>query len=72
VATASLRTALRAGKCQRIGFEDLICIEDHEFLQSVAAGRQHTSRFTEALQYVSVQDAVMRSWESGVGKTSSH
>jgi hypothetical protein len=46
-------------------FEDLICIEDHEFLQAVAAGRQYTPGFTEALAYVSVQDAVFRSWESG-------
>ena len=30
------------GSANSIGFEDLICIEDHEFLQSVAAGRQHT------------------------------
>ena len=53
------------GSANSIGFEDLICIEDHEFLQSVAAGRQHTPGFTEALAYVSVQDAVMRSWNSG-------
>src|SRR5258707_11037703 len=53
------------GSANSIGFEDLICIEDHEFLQSVAAGRQHTPGFTEALAYVSVQDAVLRSWKSG-------
>jgi predicted dehydrogenase len=53
------------GSANSIGFEDLICIEDHEFLQSVAAGRQHTPGFTEAVAYVSVQDAVLRSWESG-------
>ena len=53
------------GSANGIGFEDLICIEDHEFLQSLAAGRQHTPGFTDALRYVSVQDAVLRSWESG-------
>lgn len=41
-----------------------MCIED-EFLQSVAAGRQHVPGFTEALQFVSVQQAVLDSWEDG-------
>ena len=53
------------GSANGIGFEDLICIEDHEFLQSVALGRTHAPGFTEALQYVSVQDAALRSWKSG-------
>ena len=53
------------GAANGIGFEDLICIEDHEFLQSVAAGRPHTPSFADALRYVSVQDAVLRSWDSG-------
>jgi predicted dehydrogenase len=53
------------GSANAIGFEDLICIEDHEFLRSVAAGRPHTPGFTDALRFVSVQDAVLRSWESG-------
>jgi predicted dehydrogenase len=53
------------GSANGIGFEDLICIEDHEYLQSVAAGRQHVPGFTEALQFVSVQQAVLNSWESG-------
>ncbi|HEY7626843.1 MAG TPA: Gfo/Idh/MocA family oxidoreductase, partial [Ilumatobacteraceae bacterium] len=57
------------GSANGIGFEDLICIEDHEFLQSLANDRQHTPGFTEALQYVSVQDAVLRSWESGQWET---
>jgi predicted dehydrogenase len=52
------------GSANGIGFEDLVCIEDHEFLQSVAAGRPHTPGFTEALRYVEVQDAVLRSWKS--------
>jgi len=53
------------GSANGIGFEDLICIEDHEFLESVAAGRRHTPGFVDALRFVSVQDAVLRSWESG-------
>jgi predicted dehydrogenase len=53
------------GSGNSIGFEDLICIEDHEFLQSVANGRQFTPGFSDALAYVSVQAAVLRSWESG-------
>jgi predicted dehydrogenase len=53
------------GSANGIGFEDLVCIEDHEFLQSVAAGREHVPGFTEALAWVSVQDAVLRSWDSG-------
>ena len=53
------------GSANGIGFEDLICIEDHEFLQSVAARRPHTPGFSDALKFVSVQDAVLRSWESG-------
>jgi len=53
------------GSANGIGFEDLICIEDHEFLESVAAGRPHSPGFDDALRFVSVQDAVLRSWDSG-------
>jgi predicted dehydrogenase len=53
------------GSANGIGFEDLVCIEDHEFLESVAADRPHVPGFAEAVQYVSVQDALLRSWASG-------
>ena len=53
------------GSANGIGFEDLVCIEDHEYLESVAAGRVHHPGFAEALEFVSVQDAVLRSWQSG-------
>jgi predicted dehydrogenase len=53
------------GSANGIGFEDLVCIEDHEFLVSVAAGRRHSPGFDEALAFVAVQDAIMRSWHSG-------
>ena len=49
------------GSANSIGFEVLICIGVHRvFLQSVATGRRHTPDFSDALAYVSVQDAVLR------------
>ena len=53
------------GSANSIGFEDLVVIEDHEFLQSVALGRPHSPGFEQALAFVSVQDAVLRSAASG-------
>jgi predicted dehydrogenase len=53
------------GSANGIGFEDLVCIEDHEFLQSVAAGRPHTPGFSDAMRFVSVQRAVLDSWADG-------
>jgi predicted dehydrogenase len=53
------------GSANGIGFEDLVCIEDHEFLQSVARRRVYHPGFAEALQFVAVQSAVLRSWDSG-------
>jgi predicted dehydrogenase len=57
------------GAANGIGFEELIAIEDHAFLTSVTAGVQHAPGFAEALDFVSVQDAVLRSaaserWET--------
>jgi predicted dehydrogenase len=48
-----------------IGFEDLIAIEDYEFLQSVARGEPHEPGLEDALGVVAVQDALVRSWTSG-------
>jgi predicted dehydrogenase len=53
------------GDGNSIGFEDLVTIEDHEYLSAVAAGRKHVAGFDEAVEYVSVQAALIRSWESG-------
>ena len=53
------------GNANPIGFEDLVAIEDFEFLQAVARGEQHEPGFDEALAVVSVQDALVRSWDSG-------
>jgi predicted dehydrogenase len=52
------------GDANAIGYEDLKVIEDFEFLSSVAAGSQHNPGFSEAIDYVSVQDALLRSWKS--------
>jgi predicted dehydrogenase len=48
-----------------IGFEDLIAIEDFEFLEAVARGDRHEPGFEEALRVVEVQEALVRSWSSG-------
>ncbi len=52
------------GDANAIGFEDLKVIEDYEFLSSVAAQRQHKPGFAEAVDYVSVQQAMLDSWAS--------
>lgn len=53
------------GHANGIGFEDLIAIEDHEFLSSIAADRAHRPGVREALAFVEVQDALLRSHTSG-------
>ena len=52
------------GDANPIGYEDLKTIEDYEYLSSVAAGRQHNPGFAEAVNYVSVQQALLDSWKS--------
>ena len=54
-----------AGTGNGIAYEDLVTIEDHEFLSAVAAGRPFTPGFSEAVDYVSVQAALLASNESG-------
>jgi predicted dehydrogenase len=53
------------GSANGIGFEDLVVIEDYEFCRSIAAGRRHEPGFAEAVEWVSVQAALLRSAESG-------
>jgi predicted dehydrogenase len=53
------------GDANSIGFEDLVTIEDFAYLTSVAAGTPHRPGFEEAVDYVSVQDAWLRSCASG-------
>jgi predicted dehydrogenase len=53
------------GSANGIGFEDLVVIEDLEFLHSVAERRRHEPSFDDALAFVNVQAALLRSAESG-------
>jgi predicted dehydrogenase len=53
------------GSANGIGYEDLVAIEDYEFCRSVAAGRPHTPSFEDALRWVQVQAALLRSARSG-------
>jgi predicted dehydrogenase len=53
------------GSANGIGFEDLVVIEDYEYCRSVAAGREHEPGFADAVEWVSVQAALLRSAESG-------
>jgi predicted dehydrogenase len=48
-----------------IGYEDLIAIEDLEFLDAVARGNPYEPGFEDALACVQVQAALVRSWETG-------
>ena len=52
------------GRANGIGFEDIVTIEDHHFLTAVADGRPFEPGFAQAVEYVSVQDAMLRSWRS--------
>jgi predicted dehydrogenase len=53
------------GSANGIGFEDLVVIEDYEFCRSVAEGREHRPGFGDALEWVGVQAALLRSAETG-------
>lgn len=53
------------GDANAIGYEDLKVIEDLNYLEAVANNQQHQPGFAEALAYVSVQSALIQSWESG-------
>jgi predicted dehydrogenase len=57
------------GSGNGIGFEDLIAIEDYEFLDAVARGEPYEPSFEAALDYVAVQAALVRSWESSSWET---
>lgn len=48
-----------------LGYEDLKLLEAVAFLTSVAAGRQHSPSFEDALSNASVAAAMARSWQSG-------
>ena len=52
------------GPAVGLGYDDLKVIEAHEFLRSIATGKQGEPGFAEALAVAQVQRAVKRSWES--------
>lgn len=53
------------GSANGIGYEDLVTIEDAEFCAAVAEQRPFSPGFDEALAWVSVQAALLRSARSG-------
>jgi predicted dehydrogenase len=53
------------GNANAIGFEDLVVIEDYEFCRAVAEGRPFSPGFSDAVDVVSVQAALLRSVASG-------
>ena len=53
------------GDANSLGFEDMVAIEDHEFLTAVAEGRPHSAGMEQALATVSVQAALLRSNRTG-------
>jgi predicted dehydrogenase len=53
------------GSANGIGFEDLVAIEDYEFCRAIAEGRPFAPGFTEAVEWVSVQAALLRSAQTG-------
>lgn len=52
------------GQANSIGLEDLIAIEDYSFLESLATGKSFSPSFKEAVDVVSVQQALIDSWSS--------
>ena len=53
------------GDANSIGFEDMVAVQDHQFLTAVAEGRPHGAGMEQALACVSVQAAMLKSWETG-------
>ena len=56
--------AFAPGQANAIGLEDLMAIEDYSFLEALATGGDFTPSFREAVNVVSVQQALINSWES--------
>ncbi len=61
--------AFAPGDANGIGFEDVIAIEDHEFCTALAEDRPFRPSFEDALAWVSVQDAILRSARSRAWET---
>lgn len=56
--------AFAPGQANAIGVEDLMAIEDYSFLEALATGKTFSPSFREAVDVVSVQQALINSWES--------
>lgn len=52
------------GQANSIGFEDLVAIEDLAFMECVSTGQRYSPGFAEAVDVVSVQQALINSWDS--------
>lgn len=52
-----------------LGYDDLKTIEAYNFLQTIVSGKQGEPGFAEAEAVAHVQQAIMRSWESGQWET---
>ena len=52
------------GQANAIGFEDLVAIEDFSFMEAFATGGTYSPGFREAVDVVSVQQALIDSWDS--------
>jgi predicted dehydrogenase len=53
------------GSGNPIGFEDLVAIEDYEFCRAVTEGRAFEPSFEQALDWAAVQEALLRSHQTG-------
>lgn len=56
--------AFSPGQANPIGLEDLVAIEDYSFLEAIATGAKFSPSFKEAVDVVSVQQALINSWDS--------
>jgi len=56
--------AFAPGQANAIGLEDLMAIEDYSFLEALATGGDFSPSFREAVNVVSVQQALINSWDS--------
>jgi predicted dehydrogenase len=52
------------GQANAIGFEDIVATEDFVFLEALATGATFSPGFAEAVDVVSVQQALINSWTS--------
>ena len=57
------------GQANPIGFEDIVAIEDYSVLESLATEVPFSPSFREAVDVVSVQQALIESWDSKTWET---